>query len=176
MKLLPPWLVKPPIGEDPAAPDAAMDDDADAMPLPPLTGKREVVRPDPRPTGKRPAGELDPRPTGKKPAAELDPRPATLILTSYFDLDLPPRRHSQRRHRHHAYTHGGGGGFGAQNPSPPRPQLLLRACRTGSSCSSTRHTTRLWTDESSLDHEPRSSSREATRRACLLKQRVLFAK
>lgn len=68
--------MKPPIGEDSTATDAAMDeDDADALPLPLLMGKRGATGPDPRTKGRRPAAEPDLPPTGKRPAALLDPRP-----------------------------------------------------------------------------------------------------
>ncbi|RCV22059.1 hypothetical protein SETIT_4G189700v2 [Setaria italica] len=51
------------------------EDDADALPLPLLMGKRGATGPDPRTKGRRPAAEPDLPPTGKRPAALLDPRP-----------------------------------------------------------------------------------------------------
>jgi len=56
-----------PIGEDSAAPDAAMD--------PRPKGRRPAGGLDPRPKGRRPVAEPDLPPTGKRPAALLDPQP-----------------------------------------------------------------------------------------------------
>lgn len=174
-----------------------MVDDADVGPLQPLMGKTDVAWPDPRPTGSSPASEPDLRPTGMKPAAELDPRPAGFTLP--FDLAATPNAAAvavpvlfwpksggvrwpsislelkipEKKEEYIEETVDL-----ARKIHLPRALNFLRAriLDPPARGSSTRHTARLWRDESTLDHEPRSSSREATRRGRLLVRRVLFAK